>query len=253
MGSFGEVLRWLRNKAGISQNELSKHIGVSKSSVNMYERGEREPSFETLEAIADYFNVDMDYLLGRSPFPGLEVVNMAVGQEIQKARKKAGLTQEELGAKLGVSGSMIAQYETGKCKPKYETLNRIAEALEVNVTAFIGPTEFAIQRTITIGIAFGHAFSNLENAKINGASLDEISRLEAECALLGAKYDISSGEYSLLLAFNKLNEKGQDIAVEQLQEIAKIPEYQRTPPTESTQNPSEGIDTTQDKESSEGA
>ncbi|MEY8385915.1 helix-turn-helix domain-containing protein [Oscillospiraceae bacterium 38-13] len=67
MGVFGQRLRELRKQRGISQNELSKHVGVSKSSVNMYERGEREPSFETLEAIADFFNVNMDYLLGRTP------------------------------------------------------------------------------------------------------------------------------------------------------------------------------------------
>lgn len=67
MGTFGQRLKELRNDRGISQNELSKHIGVSKSSVNMYERDEREPGFETLEAIADFFNVNMDYLLGRGP------------------------------------------------------------------------------------------------------------------------------------------------------------------------------------------
>lgn len=67
MGTFGQRLKELRNERGISQNELSKHIGVSKSSVNMYERDEREPGFETLEAIADFFNVNMDYLLGREP------------------------------------------------------------------------------------------------------------------------------------------------------------------------------------------
>lgn len=67
MGTFGQRLRELRNQRGISQNELSKYIGVSKSSVNMYERDEREPGFETLEAIADFFNVNMDYLLGREP------------------------------------------------------------------------------------------------------------------------------------------------------------------------------------------
>lgn len=67
METFGQRLKSLRNKRGISQNELSKHIGVSKSSVNMYERDEREPGFETLEAIADFFNVNMDYLLGRGP------------------------------------------------------------------------------------------------------------------------------------------------------------------------------------------
>ncbi|MDE6591066.1 MAG: XRE family transcriptional regulator [Oscillospiraceae bacterium] len=65
MGLFGGTLKKLRIKMGLSQNELSKFVGVSKSSINMYERGEREPNFETLEAIADFFNVDMDYLLGR--------------------------------------------------------------------------------------------------------------------------------------------------------------------------------------------
>ena len=81
MGTFGQRLKELRNDRGISQNELSKHIGVSKSSVNMYERDEREPGFETLEAIADFFNVNMDYLLGREPketfasdFPEIESV-----------------------------------------------------------------------------------------------------------------------------------------------------------------------------------
>lgn len=62
---FGRTLRKLRVDMGISQNELSKFIGISKSSINMYERGEREPNFETLETIADFFNVDMDNLLGR--------------------------------------------------------------------------------------------------------------------------------------------------------------------------------------------
>lgn len=66
MNAFSSRLRQLRNDAGITQDELAKIIGVSKSSVNMYERGEREPGFETMEAIADYFNVDMDYLYGRS-------------------------------------------------------------------------------------------------------------------------------------------------------------------------------------------
>lgn len=66
MAKFSERLRQLRTARDLSQMEFSKHIGISKSSVNMYERGEREPGLETLERIADYFNVDMDYLLGKS-------------------------------------------------------------------------------------------------------------------------------------------------------------------------------------------
>ena len=66
MSKFSERLKLLRTTADISQAEFAKRIGVSKSSINMYERGEREPGIETLEAFADYFNVDMDYLLGKS-------------------------------------------------------------------------------------------------------------------------------------------------------------------------------------------
>ena len=63
---FDKRLKSLREEANLSQSELAKKIRVSKSSINMYERGEREPKFEVLEMIADYFNVDMDYLLGTS-------------------------------------------------------------------------------------------------------------------------------------------------------------------------------------------
>ena len=65
---FCKQLKLLRKESGLSQQEFAKKVGVSKSSVNMYERGEREPSLETLESIADYFNVDMDFLLGKSKY-----------------------------------------------------------------------------------------------------------------------------------------------------------------------------------------
>lgn len=66
MAKFNERLKQLRKEFEMSQKQLAQKIGVSKSSVNMYERGEREPGIETLESIADTFNVDMDYLLGKS-------------------------------------------------------------------------------------------------------------------------------------------------------------------------------------------
>lgn len=59
---FNNVLRELRIKAGLSQEELAKKLGLAKSTISMYENGAREPSLETLEAIADTFNVDMNTL-----------------------------------------------------------------------------------------------------------------------------------------------------------------------------------------------
>lgn len=66
MATFAERLKSLRAEKDWSQQRLSEELKISKSSVNMYERGEREPGFETMEAIADLFNVDMDYLYGRA-------------------------------------------------------------------------------------------------------------------------------------------------------------------------------------------
>ena len=67
MTMFAQRLKLLRKEASLSQQELANQLKcVSKSSINMYERGEREPGLETTEAIADYFNVDIDYLYGRT-------------------------------------------------------------------------------------------------------------------------------------------------------------------------------------------
>ena len=55
MSNFSERLRELRNSRKLSQQNLADELKISKSSVNMYERGEREPGIETLENIADYY------------------------------------------------------------------------------------------------------------------------------------------------------------------------------------------------------
>ena len=65
MVSFGNNLRALRQQKNMTQQELSNSMGISKSAINMYERGERQPNFETLELIADYFNVSTDFLIGK--------------------------------------------------------------------------------------------------------------------------------------------------------------------------------------------
>lgn len=67
MAGFGKILRLLRQEKGLSQQELADALGISKSAISMYERGERQPKTSDIwELIADYFNVDMDYLMGRT-------------------------------------------------------------------------------------------------------------------------------------------------------------------------------------------
>ena len=79
MATFSERLKSLHSEKGWSQQRLADELNLSKSSVNMYERGEREPGFETMEAIADTFNVDMDYLYGRTDVKIAEPIQFNVG------------------------------------------------------------------------------------------------------------------------------------------------------------------------------
>lgn len=67
--AFKDELRSLRLQDGLSQAELAKHLKISRSTVSMYESGKREPDFETLEIIADFFNVNMDRLLPKKDVP----------------------------------------------------------------------------------------------------------------------------------------------------------------------------------------
>lgn len=65
MSDFGEILKKLRENAGLSQNELAHMLWISKNTVSYYERSARSPSPGMLVNIADVFHVTTDYLLGR--------------------------------------------------------------------------------------------------------------------------------------------------------------------------------------------
>ena len=56
----------LRKLAGLSQKELAKILNCSQNMISQWENGTRDPSTDTLKAMADYFNVTIDYLLGRT-------------------------------------------------------------------------------------------------------------------------------------------------------------------------------------------
>ena len=67
MTYIGTRLRYLRKQDEITQQQLADQLGIAKSTVSMYETGQREPDFEMLEKLADFFNVPMHTF-----FPGGE-------------------------------------------------------------------------------------------------------------------------------------------------------------------------------------
>ncbi len=67
--SFSFRLSQLRKRKGISLTELGEHLGVTDEAVRLLEKSKRSPSFEILCALADYFDVSIDYLVGRTDNP----------------------------------------------------------------------------------------------------------------------------------------------------------------------------------------
>lgn len=241
---------------------------------------------------------------------------MTTGQRIKAARKKAGVTQEELGKKLGVSPSFVAQYETGKRNPKIETLQNLANALGVPVYELIdsddlkraviygegldddssgGPpnvvlheepidkTEVEVHEitaeeleTLMAKLQDGKPLllSPDDLAKLKAtpkeqvaAALDkqeergEIKQIRAPIFKMGAKrpdihtrYEHSLGVthlaselYRIAAALDKLNKEGQEKVATYAEDLVEMPKYQAqeppTTPAQSTPMPQDGTDT----------
>ncbi len=133
---------------------------------------------------------------------------MTIGEKIKKNRQEAGLTQKQLGEALGVSQQQIAQYESGKRTPKVDTLVRIARALNTSIVSLFDNTVWNIP-TENIG--------ELKKAlESDSKSLHEIK------------------ENTLILYFKQLNDAGQEKAIENIQLLTKIPEYQVSTATENS-------------------
>ena len=67
--SFSERLVLLRKSNNLTQKQLAAKTGLSELAIQHYEAQRRKPAFDVLLALADYFNVSLDYLVGRSDDP----------------------------------------------------------------------------------------------------------------------------------------------------------------------------------------
>ena len=91
MTTFGERLKALRNEKKLKQEDLATKLNISKSAIGMYERNEREPSFEIVKKISNFFEVTIDYLL-----TGKESKEVHTDNENLFFFDMDGLTEEEI-------------------------------------------------------------------------------------------------------------------------------------------------------------
>jgi len=68
MSRFPQRLKLLREEKQLYQKDLAKALDLSRSTITAYESGKREPDQNTLNRIANLFDVSVDYLMGRTEF-----------------------------------------------------------------------------------------------------------------------------------------------------------------------------------------
>lgn len=133
-------------------------------------------------------------------------------QAIRKARKAAGVTQEQLAEVLGVNRATLSKYETGAIEPSVSQLKTIAAALRVDF--YVLADEIG-NEWFDEGFKFAAKGSDLLDAIIH-----------EKRKKIG--YNFSEEESQLINAFSSLNSAGRQKAIERIAELTEISRYQRS-------------------------
>lgn len=167
---------------------------------------------------------------------------MTTGERIRTLRKAAGFTQKEFGRKLGVSASMIGQYETDIRKPKFETLEKISKALNVSVTEFMSISEFRdISPAMNSAIPLVNDLLEIikrvpsSDGKIHLSEEEDSKMIELTALLDTAEYEILNSSFfsgklreQYIFLFDQLNLRGKSLAIKAVLKLSAVPDLQAT-------------------------
>lgn len=152
---FGQRIVELRKRQGLTQTELAKTIGISRSALSLYEIEKRQPDWETINKMASLFDVSVDYLLGRtddkhrnSPsddkdffffffFDDKDLQEVFVSA-LKTALETQNMTVSELCEKTEIDVDTCNQYLTGEHAPTLEHLVELSKALDVSIDYLLG-------------------------------------------------------------------------------------------------------------------
>lgn len=124
--SMGEQIKAMRQIRGLTQGELAVKVEMATITIQQYERGVRTPKIEALQKIAQALEMPIGTFL---PSMGM---TENFGFRVRETRKKQHLSMEQLGPKMGISGSLVGRYERNEEHPKPDTIRRFSDALGVD-------------------------------------------------------------------------------------------------------------------------
>jgi len=92
---IGNRIKMLREEMGLKQEDLAKEISVSPSTIGMYEINKREPNNDITIRLSNFFNVSIDYLLGKTDIKNIEQSDTSTSSRIREVSKKMSKMSEE--------------------------------------------------------------------------------------------------------------------------------------------------------------
>lgn len=93
--NFGLNLKMLREKSGLSQEELANHIGVKSPAISKYEKNQAEPKLEYLAKFCEIFEVTMDELVFGSPTDQNRLTIESYKARLRELEEHTGLLEKE--------------------------------------------------------------------------------------------------------------------------------------------------------------
>lgn len=146
----------LRKEKSISQAELGKILGVAQNTLCNWEKGNREIDNLSLIRISDFFNVSVDYVLGKSKYKNInEVIEYNWGlmndpyfeppfdfaSLLSPLRKEQGISLSEFGNVIGATKEQMEEIEEGILPITYEQAEKLCKYLDTNVSQVLFDNE----------------------------------------------------------------------------------------------------------------
>ena len=145
MSTFRSRLEEALSMRNMTAAELSRRTGIGEGAISQYRKGAYEATQKNLGKMAVALGVSIPWLMGATdttPVLFNEEYSMTKGDRIQFARKRANMTQGELGAACGTTKQTIYKYESGVVTNiPIERIERIAEATGVPPAFLMGWTD----------------------------------------------------------------------------------------------------------------
>ncbi len=128
----------LCSSVGKSPGAVAEEMGINRSTVSCWKSRKSKPTDISLQKIANYFNVSVDYLLDKETKQGSPAIK-SIGERIKARREELNLSQEDLAKRIGYqSRSSINKIELGYQNLQQSKIKEIAEALETTPSYIMG-------------------------------------------------------------------------------------------------------------------